>query len=140
MKKIKAAVTIIFIPVISVFFTGCAALDDVTRIAARQGSHVEDDLARQSAKIKSGVTVVPAKNLNQNIEKCSRQIGKSAVVEAWKLANTSGSQVEESYLFNVARDAIQKCTVSSVGDKVLDELAILAVADFKQQYPQAVVN
>ncbi|NEU72559.1 hypothetical protein PI95_008245 [Hassallia byssoidea VB512170] len=138
MKKIDVAVTIIVIPIISAFLTGCAALDDIARVGGRQGDNLQPNVPGFTNKKPTAVTVLPPKNLNQNrLEKCSRQTGKSAVVEAWNLASSSGSQVEENYLLNVARDAIQRCTVGRVGDKILDELASSSVADFKQEYPQA---
>lgn len=140
MKKIYMAIHIIAITISPAFIASCAALDDLARLGASQ----IDEGARQFPKIKS--VVPPAtKNINQNTlaAKCNRQVGKSAVVEAWKRANSSGSQVHKNYLLDVARDAIQKCTVGSVGDKILDNLDNLAnsaVTDFEKEYPQAQVK
>jgi hypothetical protein len=140
MSKLNAIFTIIAISVLPTFLAGCVAIsDDIARVAARQGSKAGDDVARQVPK--KGAAIVPplSSNVNQELlDKCSRQVGKSAVVETWKQVNSSGSQVSENYLLGVARDAIQKCTVGKVGDEILDELANLAVSDFKQEYPQAV--
>jgi hypothetical protein len=140
MKKIYAAVTIIAISVAPTILAGCAAMsDDIVRIATKQGSNVGDDVARQIPKKRTAVVPVISKSANQNelLKKCSRQAGKTAVVEAWQRRTYSGSKVQENYLLGVARDAIQRCTVGSVGDNILDKLADSAVSDFRQEYPQA---
>lgn len=144
MKKIYTAVIITALSVVPTFLTGCAAFsDDIARIAAKQANNVGDDIARQVPKKSTAFVPVVPHNANQNtlLQKCSRQAGKSAVVEAWKRNNSSGNQVSENYLVSVARDAIQKCTVGKVGDKILDatwnELAYSTVSNFKQEYPRA---
>jgi hypothetical protein len=140
MNKIYTAVTIIAISIVPTFLAGCAAIsDDIARIVAKPVSNAGDDLVRQVPKKKIAVATVVPMNANQNklLNKCSQQAGKSAVLEAWQRVNSSGSQVSENYLFGVARDAIQKCTVGKVGDRVLDELAHSTVGDFKQEYPRA---
>lgn len=132
------AIHIIAITISPAFLVSCTALDDLARLGASQ----VDDGARQIPKIKSAVIAPATKNINQNklVAKCNRQVGKSAVIEAWKRANSSGSQVYKNYLLDVARDAIQKCTVGSVGDNILDNLANSAVTDFEKEYPQAQVK
>lgn len=141
MKKIYMAIHIIAITISPAFLASCAALDDLARLGASQ----IDEGARQIPKIKTAVVATAPRNINQNTlaAKCNRQVGKSAVIEAWKRANSSGSQVHKNYLLDVARDAIQKCTVGSMGDKILDNLDNLAnsaVTDFENEYPQAEVK
>lgn len=143
MKKIYAVINIIAVSVVPTFLVSCAALDDIARGIAKKGSSLTDDVVEQVPKGKSAVVpVVPPRGVNQNklLAKCSRQAGKSAVIEAWNQANSSGIQVYENYLLDVARDAIQKCTVGNVGDEILDELANSVVTDFKQENPQAELN
>lgn len=139
MIKLNVAVTIIAISVLPKFLAGCAATDDIARIASRQGSNVGDDLARQVPNKRTAVSTAVSRNADQYelLDRCRRQVGKSAVVVAWDQIQSSGGQVSEQYLLDVARDAVQKCTVGKQGDQVLDELAKLVVSDFKQEYPQA---
>ncbi|MFB2875995.1 hypothetical protein [Floridanema aerugineum] len=144
MSKLNVTLAMIAILTAPIFLSSCRSISDDIAKMARQGSKVGDDIPQQVAVPNNRTTVSPivAKNVDQHelLNKCTRQTGKSAVTVAWEQAKSSGFQVSEQYLLNVARDAIQKCLLGKVGDKVLDELAKLAVSEFKQENPQAEQN
>lgn len=117
---------------------GSSVSDDIARTATQQGSNVTDDAARQFSKNRTPVVPVTSEsvNLNELRKKCTKQVGRSAVVKAWekwKKPSFLNNQVLENDLLSVARDAIQKCTMGKVGDQVLDELANSVISEFKQK-------
>jgi hypothetical protein len=138
MKKVYMAFTIIAITVAPTFLAGCASVsDDLVRVATRQGSSIGDDVTRQASRNGDVAVSTVSRSVNQNelLKRCTQQARKSAVLEAWRRLDSSVSQQEsENYLFTVARDAIQTCTLGKVGDQLLDELARSAVSDFKEEY------
>lgn len=139
MKKINVVFTIVIISVSPTLLVSCAGLSDdfgrlVTKPIGNTIDNVHPSVAKKPTRVPASVT--NNSNLDEYFKKCSKQTGKSAVVEAWHRKNFSGSQVPESYLIAVARDAIQKCTFGKAGDKILDQLAYSAVSDFRQEYPQ----
>jgi hypothetical protein len=132
----KAYMGLITLSIVQALLVGCAGVsDDIARIVTKQGSNVTDDAARQFSKNRTALVPVTSKNVNQNewLKQCTQEAGASAVREAGQRLISSGNQVSDSYLLAVARDAIQRCTVGKVGDRVLDKLANLVVSDFKQE-------
>lgn len=146
----KSYVVLIALSIAPILLVGCASVsDDVAAIAIKQGSNLSDDIAKVTkqgrnltddatktfSKNKTPVVPVTPENvsLNKLLKKCTKQAGKSAVLEAWQRQSSSDNKVPEDYLFAVARDAIQRCTVGKAGDQVLDELANSVISEFKQE-------
>jgi hypothetical protein len=127
---------LITLSIVQVLLVGCAGVsDDIARVLTKQGSNVTDDAARQFSKNRTALVPVTSKNGNQNelLKQCTQEAKESAVREAGQRLISSDNQASDSYLLAVARDAIQRCTVGKVGDQLLDELANLAVSDYKQE-------
>jgi hypothetical protein len=138
MKKVYMAFTIIAITVAPTFLTSCASVsDDLVRVVTRQGSSLGDDVTRQASRNGDAAVSAVSRSVNQDelLKRCTQQARKSAVLEAWQRLDSSVSQQEsENYLFTVAKDAIQTCTLGKLGDQLLDELASSVVSDFQQEY------
>jgi hypothetical protein len=98
MKKIHVAINIIVLSIVPTFLVGCGALDDFVRVIIRNGAdNVQPKVPGKPARI----PLVHKNHQNELVKKCSRQAGKSAVVEAWERVNSSGRQVDENYLLSV---------------------------------------
>ncbi|HBE19167.1 MAG TPA: hypothetical protein DEG17_25355 [Cyanobacteria bacterium UBA11149] len=130
--------------VIFSFLGGCSSVarqlpKQVDNIA-QAGGQQADDIAKTLSKQGDDAAIQLSK-LREQANKCKQEFAKSAVREALKTARSSGSNPSyDNYLLEVARDAIQRCVIGKLGDKLLDEFAQSTVAEVKAEYQQGVSN